>query len=703
MAAEKAGAGGSVAVLTPSVKRAESTVDSWFPKCKKGSRRLIGRGELWISESFDDVPVPRLRALLVHDAHTFPTKPVPPRGMEPGSLTVWAGALPPREHWLRSSEAALLELRGESVVEAFPDQAPFVPRLSDPSWAPTMELRDPPPFRAASGGFSRFCRERLFVRTDKGPEFLSPNQLEQAAPQWEDSGRQVAHTRFELTRLQKRYEAMKRALSKDRKPWFILVKYRRGGFTTVEQAKSYYVAQTVPGAYVATLAHTKEQTVRIFRIVRTYVEHDPMKPVLEGDSKVELHFQAQNSYFFVGTAGGQGFSRGDTIQRVHGSEVSRWCKGNMESVDDLVAAIKGAARFGEVVLESTPKGREWMCLTYEAAKRGENDFIPLFLPWFVDPANVEREGTYDPAEILATLDDREKEMIARHNLSLAQIAFRRRTKREFGRLYPQEFPEDDTSCFLASGECFFDQHLMMTRIEELEAEWRSRSCEWTKKQLRGGVELRREDPVRGHTYVLGCDTSEGLATSDPNGIAIFDTTVGRQVLDVHGLFDPVALAGIVIKYGTEYNCALAGVERENHGHAVLQKVLELAGSGPYGRPHHSGGALYYCASAGSSGRGEGFLKHDVGKPGWSTTMVTRPIMIQSFADALESDLDLAFDPELLRECCTFNKQSNGKWEADPGAHDDRVIKCSIGWQMAQIRRTRPELIVVGGANKNGRA
>jgi len=465
------------------------------------------------------------------------------------------------------------------------------------------------------------------------------------------------------------------SVKQGKRPWFILLKYRRGGFTTLEQALSYMTVVSQPRSYAVTLAHTQNNTQRIFRIVSGLHQEDPKAMRLVSDSKQELEF-SNGSLFFIGTAGGKGAFRGDTLQRVHGSEVAKWCPGphQAELVDELASGFFGAASNGEIVLESTPNGREWFYQTYMEAKQGLNEFTPIFLPWFSDPIN--RLYDFDADEIRDTLAADEKALTEKHGVDLGQLAWRREQKRIYKRYLIQEMPEDDTSCFLTSGVCFFDVELLLTLLEQMP----EREAHGSWQHHAGGYEVRWKPPFAGRRYVVGVDTSEGLKDCDLNGIGVLDKETGEQVASLHGRFNPKLLAEHCVRICSDYNGALLGIERENHGHAVLQRVIEMK----YSKPHFRGGPLYYYLKT------ENVSKS---RPGWTTSSLTRPVMLNGLADAIHEGAMTINDRDFVDELLSFRLQGNGKFEADGGAHDDTVMKWAIAWQMREQRMQRPHITV----------
>jgi len=717
--------GASIVIFLPKIARAKFLLTSWFQdvgvKVKKysdseGDMKLHsfqrGTTTLWIACGtkfpIEDLPfhsASRVYGVGCDEIVTDLTT------LFPGSPTFFAGVMADRDHWFygycRSGNDVLPSRHSrhpggngtavkptltvsderthvvrhrfdkDAVLHAFPDQKRLVPPKTDPFYERHFLLKDVLP-RYETQSFITFARTRCNVRTDKPLHLLSKKQQDEARDQ---HGTPVVS--FDVSALQKRYLAQKRlAVMKGKKPWFLLLKYRRGGFTTIEQAASYMVAVTRPRSAVATLAHTGQSTSRIFRIALLYHDQDPKAPKRISDSKTVLEFQ-NGSQFFVGTAGGHGFARGDTLQRVHGSEVSKWMRSkrataSMEDVEDLAAGLLGAASNGEVVFETTPNGREWFCIQYEESKLGLNEFTPIFLRWFDDPMNRLAPGQYNEDEICDTLTGEEVALIAKHGLDFAQIAFRRHAKKVYKRLFPQEMPEDDKTCFLASGVCFFDTDIILSMLELMPdpkdvGKW---------KHLPGGYEVRWKEPELGHSYVAGCDTSEGLPGCDLNGVGLLDKRTGEQVASIHGLFNPRVLAEHAVRICKDYNDALLGIERENHGHAVLQRVVGLG----YRKPHFRGGPLFYFDK-----RQE--VKNS--RAGWTTNGETRPVMLEDLAEAVENRWMKIHDQDFLGECLSFRLQSNGKFEADSGAHDDQVMKWAIAWQMRRHKRPKPRIAIAG--------
>ena len=650
----------------------------------------LGRSTLFVAGARSlsgELRLPRCDLLLASGCHELPRNPLLAVGTPAPRRSLLAGELADRGHWFiplgRADGTVLERMPLPEVLARWPELAAKVPARGDRRLRRKFLLEDviepTPPLVV-------FARKRLIVRTAKGAEFLSSEQMERIHREhgaaWNPSDSSPPLVPFELTRMQRRYLALKQLGRRRGFRRFMLLKYRRGGFTTLEQGSQYRIAVTRPGTQTATLSFDADQTSRVFGITHTFLEHDPESPKTLRVSSEHIGFR-NGSSMIVGTAGGRGFGRGDAFQIVHGSEVSKWCQGPRQRarVEDLMAGVMIAAQHGEVTLETTADGVDWFASTYREAKQGRNGWWPIFLAWFSDRGNTLLEGAYDPDEIRDTLSAEEKGMIERHGLTLAQVAWRRKEQRNLGRLFKQEWPEDDETCFLSSGSCYFDVERVSGLLQTVKEVGRT--------HVAGGYETRWKQPQPGHKYVIGADTSEGLPGCDPNGLGILDKATGEQVAAMHGLFNPTRLAEHLVRLSNAYNGALIAVERNNHGHAVLLHLRALG----VGRSHLQGGRLFFHVTS----------SEEAAKAGWLTNEGTRAVMLEALARAVETGDMVVRDRDFLGECLSFRLQPrSGKFEADPGQHDDGVMKWAIAWQMLKQRKRRPRIVLVG-EETNGEA
>ncbi len=566
-----------------------------------------------------------------------------------GRTTV-LGTLAPRQHWFYAfarNGASHHVLPGDVVPYDDVDIARWETKLTDDTFQRLVQCVDIEAPDRLRLPLPEFAASRLTIRNKE-----SALQL------------------FELNQPQRDYlDAKAAALASGAKPRFLILKSRRRGLSTLEQADSYQRTAELPYHQCVTLAHTDQATRRIFKIAKLFHERDPEAPPSQGvGNQTKIEFRDNGSEFFIGTAGSKGFGRGDTLNKVHGSEVAFWCPGpkTLEKVELLIAGLIEACSHGEVILETTPNGMEWFAQTWKDARAGKNDWICIFLPWYTDPDNRLKTGTFDVDELTSSLRKDEKLLVKKHKLTTNQLAWRRMKKRELGYLFDQEYPEDETVCFLVTGVMYFDKEAILEGIDHAEKPLRE-------EHVPGGKRYIYEEPDSKVDYVAGTDTSEGLPTSDDNGTVIRRRDTGRIAARVYGLFSIREQANLGAALVKEYRVKMWGIERENHGHAVIQAVENLGFKGTTDR-----GILFE------------FTK---GRVGWSTNSETRPQMLHSLRTFIEDHPERNSDGLLLGQCLTFKKQHSGKFEADPGARDDAVIMDAISIEMRNHRVKRPRLTI----------
>lgn len=419
----------------------------------------------------------------------------------------------------------------------------------------------------------------------------------------------------------------------------IVVKARQLGITTYVAARFFIQTITRPGTLSVQVAHDQRSAEEIFRIVHRFYLNLPgrvrQKALLTSRANVrQLIFPNLDSEYRVETAADPNAGRGLTIHNLHCSEVARWPRDALETLASLRAAVPPS---GEIVLESTPNGaggrfyEEW-----ELAE--ENGYTRHFFPWWWEPGYVE------DASQVGELTSEEQELAQREGLSREQIAFRRKMKSSLRGLAGQEFVEDATACFLASGDCVFDSEVVQQQLGK---------CGMPLERKDSGRLLVWWPPQPGREYIIGVDPAGGGSEGDYACAQVIERQTGMQCAELHGHYGPQALAIKVSKLGKDYNHALVAVERNNHGHGVL---AYLATSEKYSRVYERGG-----------------------QAGWLTDAATRPAMIEYLAAVVGTAGSLFHSARFLEECRTFVRHGDGWTGALGGAHDDCVMAMAIAF------------------------
>jgi hypothetical protein len=495
-----------------------------------------------------------------------------------------------------------------------------------------------------------------------------------------------------LNEHQKRIRKAKHdAIAAGKLPRFLLTKFRQFGGTTLEVAHSDYLTGTYPGQYAVLLAHDFKSTEKIFDMANRLYENISTPDLCEPRStrplyhweraqsnKGELKYPESDSTFFIGTAGNKNFGHGLTINKAHLSEGARF-----PDLMETLAALEGVPAHDEIMIESTPNGAQgpFYDLNQEAF-RGQSEWTLIFFRWFefgeYSLPTTDDEGMQILAEVAAGSQERYgneeqalAQNLARENIVLTagQWKWRRWKRSSLKGKFFEQYPEDFVSCWLASGRPFFD---LMTLMSLPDGE--------VIRKAEGDALWIYEDAVKGRDYVLWADPAEGIerGSDDDSGLDPVQSAnsgltdfaawgvVDRETLDDVAVFlgrvSPRELARMINEYGRRYNNAIAVVERNNHGHAVLLSLDET-----YGYPE-----IYHHLDRSNDDGSE------QSRPGFPTDKITRPTALDELDDQIRNGLYTPRDPRMREQMKTFVVNSKGRAEASTGHHDDLVLGRAIG-------------------------
>lgn len=388
----------------------------------------------------------------------------------------------------------------------------------------------------------------------------------------------------------------------------IELKARQTGLSTDAEGRIFHRCHLRRHRQALIVAHKDEAAKKIFRMSRIFYDNlppGPLKLKSKYFTKGLIEFDETGSAFQVAVANKMG-GRGFTAPYLHLSEVAFY-----PNVKDVIAGVLQTAPSTPdsiVILESTPNGHNEFYDVWQAAKAGENDFIPIFLPWFGEPSYVKPV----PKNGLGQLDDDELELKEKYTLSDEQLSWRRWCIRNncFGdpEVFLQEYPSDDRSCFLASGRPAFDRkgirhYILMSGLEPNDAGERatvpplmdlsydpmSMTPVFKPSTIPGqpgkvhGCRIYRHPQPRV-LYTMGADIAEGVRGGARSSISILN----RLTLDYdffwYGWTPPEQLLLYMDWIGRWYNDALAIPEFNNHGYTVVSGLVARAYPNMWIRP-----------------------------------------------------------------------------------------------------------------------
>jgi hypothetical protein len=431
--------------------------------------------------------------------------------------------------------------------------------------------------------------------------------------------------------------AVQREFERRRGQKNIVLKARQLGLTTWTAARFFLRTITRPGTLTLQVAHTQQAAEEIFRIVHRFVNWLPQElcdgPLRTSQLNVrQIVFPEIDAQYRVVTAGDRNAGRGLTVQNLHCSELARWPGDPGEILAGLRATLASGA---EVVLESTPQGVGG-CFYEEWQKAHETGTVRHFFPWWMEPAY------YAAAVDSESLSEEERGLMERAPLALGQIGFRRQIRSGLATLAPQEYAEDAESCFLASGECFFDLAAIDKQMGSLPPV--------TGQRYNGAMDVWLP-AAKDRKYVVAVDPAGGGSAGDYSAIEVVDRETGMQCAEFAGHVGGLELSRMAADIAREYNDAWLVVERNNHGSGVLAYLETVC-------------------------RYQRIFRQN-GQAGWLTNSMTRPAALARIVAALAETPDRLLSRRLLAECRSFVRLPDGSTGAQPGAHDDRVMAMAI--------------------------
>lgn len=475
------------------------------------------------------------------------------------------------------------------------------------------------------------------------------------------------------------------------------LKFRQGGVSTLFELWWLDDAVFNPNRINATLSHKHDSLQELARIFRTGYNTMPagLRPPLVTDNVAELEFgfgakdaegkYAATSRLFIALD-----IRSTPVHNLHISEICH-CDD-----DRIAASIAAVPPSGNITAESTANGMgNYGHLLYQDAKEGEGEWRAAFFPWFIQAEYVK------PIAVPIRRTDEEVKfaLIAKKeygvDISDEQIQWRRDMRRTQRHLAPQEFPENDEEAFMSTGHLYFNAKKAVALLKEARTYSKSAPpveenddlCVWAK-------------PQHNHIYCAGADVA-GDEEGDYSTLKILDVTAKREVLRFRARISPQRFYRICDQHARAYNNALLGIERNNHGHAVLMGLDETC---RYPNLYGEGDKKTRTRVISDTTKGAAKVKI---KLGWNTDTNSRPLMLDQLRAAIEGEIDddvdhfspmwAIRDEVLLSELLTFT-ELDGKYQAAPGKHDDMIFATAIAHQMF-LRLARHATGVAGVLNE----
>lgn len=432
----------------------------------------------------------------------------------------------------------------------------------------------------------------------------------------------------------------------------IWVKPSQVGFSTERIANRLVDTLTSPGTNTVLVAYEDFITERLLNKVNFFYNHleshaIPGFPIVKHDSTYEKTYKfmvdgrvVSTSSIYIASARSRTAGRAETIHHLLLDEMAFYVPEATERI--IVPALARVPPGGTVDIFSTPNGEEndfhdW----YVEAKTGKSVFTAHFYTWFMHPEysislgdpRIKMISETDKEEFSLTND--EEKLMFTHNLTFSQMRWRRymmlvmeslRQRGETRTLFKQEFPEDDVSCFLSTGEMYYD-HIF---IEDI-----AKTC-YDAPARKGNLNIWYP-PEPGKVYSIVIDPGQAKISQSAIGVMTFDKDEYGNIIPKWcacdaGWYSPEITTQKAVAASDYYNRAIIIWEANSHGLAITELLKHR-------RP------IYFRKDIVS-----GLPSME---PGWLTTSKTKPYMLQRVRRYLSSLI--CHDIELVRQLRNFRQ------------------------------------------------
>lgn len=439
----------------------------------------------------------------------------------------------------------------------------------------------------------------------------------------------------------------------------IILKARQQGLSTYVGGYLYSQVSQNKARKALVVTHQADATRTLFDMTKRYHEQCPpvLKPSTKYSSRRELTFDILDSSYIVATAGGEAVGRSETLSYVHASELAFWpsvaAKENWDGLLQAVPNTKGTAVF----VESTANGVSGVFYDlWQSAVAGENEFRPVFIPWFATPSYrfaVDKPLEYTPEE---------EKLKAQFNLDDEQLMFRRKKVANSGLdLFKQEYPATPDEAFLTTGRPVFNPEIVEEMLKVAPDPIMKMALEDEEFKLHPRGELLvyiQHDPKE--TYYIGADVAIGVRGRDYSVAQVLDSK-RRQVAVWRGWVDPDYYADILYALGMFYNTARLCPENNNHG---ILTCTRLGKDKVY--PN-----LYFVTEV------DKVTEKETTRFGFTTNVKTKPLVIDQLREQIREKSIEINDKTTLREMKTYIVTESGAMEAEAKCHDDCVTALAL--------------------------
>ena len=496
--------------------------------------------------------------------------------------------------------------------------------------------------------------------------------------------------------------------------FFVILKGRQLGITTVSLALDLYWQFTHPGWQGTLVADTEENRDMFRSTLAMYMEGLPKeyKIPLIAHNRNQMVLKNRSRIFYQIAGNKSRLGQGKAITYLHGTETASW--GNEEGLASLIASLAEKNPERLYMFESTAQGFNMFHDMYKTAKSAKTQRA-IFCGWWRNEyysvtadSNIYKvywDGKLSPEEKEWTKDIKKLYGVEINSRQMAWWRWKMLEGIKDESLMYQEFPPTEDYAFVMTGTSFFS-HSRCTEAAK-EAKKNLPDCyrylfgqsfqdtEVMKSTERLGTLRIWAEPNDSAYYVIGADPAYGSSDwADRFCIQVF--RVYANGLDQVAEFatsemNTYQFAWVIAHLAGAYKNSTLNLEVNGPGQAVINEIRTLR---------------RMAASMGNStgkdlmdvlGNMQNYLwrrNDNLGGPGNSmgylTTSSTKERMLAYYKDYFERGMMNVFSMDLLEEMKTIGRE-NGFIGAPGRAKDDRVIAAALAC-VAFAEQVQPRLI-----------
>jgi len=378
-------------------------------------------------------------------------------------------------------------------------------------------------------------------------------------------------------------DAVNRNYSKGRPNRIIVLKARQLGISTISEALMFLWVVLHANTYGLVIAHEVDASEYLLSMTKLYWDTFPFKNLYTTKyvSRKELTWEETGSGIRIATAKNMRAGRSRTVNALHASEVGFW-----EHPDEMMLGLRQTipnTPKSLIILESTANGvGNWFYDTWNGAVDGDNDYTPLFFPWWRHPEYTATHARLKREPLLSLNED--ERVLQRMGIDDDHLIWRRWAIRNLAdqnvERFMQEYPATPEEAFIASGTNVFPvEHLKQVYEPKVGIKGflirRGRSVEFVADRSGPLTVFRKPSAdLSWGKYFVGGDPTH--TTMGDNACAqVINRRTYEQVAVWSGKIDPMTFAEELAKLGAYYNHATISTEIEGPGYATIGRLVEI--------------------------------------------------------------------------------------------------------------------------------